>query len=309
MRTPITYLGLAFIFLSAVDPARADSISMQDREEIARLRSARGFAAEEISPLLEQVNNAGARGIPAEPLANKVKEGLAKGVDPKRIDPVLRQMVTHFESAQEALREAEARGVAEGNRRVAVETLAEAFSRGATADEVRELARLSQDGKQKVTQESLAAGAKSLAVMKEAKISSKDSAALIGEGIRQGYKPSELLDLRSNGGGVSFNAVVPASRHCVNRCVVANGRIDSSGTIMANPVAEIVATAAGVPIMESVRETIGVEAVAVAIVGTALTAGDALIGAGVDTAAEIIDGIEMGWNRGRAAPKGAALLV
>lgn len=78
---------------------------------------------------------------------------------------------------------------------------------------------------------------------------------------------------------------------------------------MANPVAEIVATAAGVPIMESVRETIGVEAVAVAIVGTALTAGDALIGAGVDTAAEIIDGIEMGWNRGRAAPKGAALLV
>lgn len=195
MRTSITGFGLAFILLSAVDPARADSISMQDREEIARLRSARGFAAEEISPLLEQVNNAGARGIPPEPLANKVKEGLAKGVDPKRIDPVLRQMVTHFESAQEALREAGARGVAEGNRRVAVETLAEAFSRGATADEVRELTRLSQDGKQKVTQESLAAGAKSLAVMKEAKISSKEGAALVGEGIRQGYKPSELLDL------------------------------------------------------------------------------------------------------------------
>ncbi len=195
MRIPVKGVILAAVCLSAVDPAWADSISIQDRDEIARLRSARGFAAEEMSPLLEQVNKAGERGLPVEPLANKVKEGLAKGVDPKRIDPVLRQMVTHFESAQEVLREAGTRGVAEGNRRVALETLAEAFSRGATPEEVRELTRLSQDGKQKVTQESLAAGAKSLAMMKEGKIASKEGAALVGEGMRQGYKPSELLDL------------------------------------------------------------------------------------------------------------------
>ena len=195
MRIPVKGVILAAVCLSAVDPAWADSISIQDRDESARLRSARGFAAEEMSPLLEQVNKAGERGLPVEPLANKVKEGLAKGVDPKRIDPVLRQMVTHFESAQEVLREAGTRGVAEGNRRVALETLAEAFSRGATPEEVRELTRLSQDGKQKVTQESLAAGAKSLAMMKEGKIASKEGAALVGEGMRQGYKPSELLDL------------------------------------------------------------------------------------------------------------------
>lgn len=195
MRIPVKGVILAAVCLSAVDPVWADSISVQDRDEIARLGSARGFAAEEMNPLLEHVNKAGERGIPTEPLANKVKEGLAKGVDPKRIDPVLRQMVTNFESAQEVLREAGTRGLAEGNRRVAVETLAEAFSRGATAEEVRELTRLSQDGKQKVTQESLAAGAKSLAVMKEGKIASKEGAALVGEGMRQGYKPSELLDL------------------------------------------------------------------------------------------------------------------
>jgi len=58
-----------------------------------------------------------------------------------------------------------------------------------------------------------------------------------------------------------------------------------------------VATAAGVPIMESVREKIGVEAVAVEIVGVALIAGGVLIVAGVDTAAEITDAIEMGWNK------------
>lgn len=195
MRIPVKGIILAAVWLSAIDPVWAESISVQDRDEIAKLRSARGYTAEEIGPLLEQVNKAGERGIPVEPLTNKVKEGLAKGVDSKRIDPVLRQMVTHFESAQEVLREAGTRGVTEGNRRVALETLADAFSRGATAEDVRELTRQSQDGKQKVTQESLAVGAKSLAVMKEGKIASKVGAALIGEGMRQGYKPSELLDL------------------------------------------------------------------------------------------------------------------
>ncbi len=222
MRIPVKNLILAAVCLSAVDPAWADSISIQDRDEIARLRSARGFAAEEVSSLLEQVNKAGERGLPTDPLANKVKEGLAKGVDPKRIDPVLRQMVTHFESAQQVLREAGTRGVAEGNRRVAVETLAEAFSRGATAEEVRDLVRLSQDGKQKVTQETLAAGAKSLAVMKEGKIASQDGAALIGEGMRQGYKPSELLDLsrevkRRGGEFQSGRANIQALREQVRR--------------------------------------------------------------------------------------------
>jgi hypothetical protein len=141
------------------------------------------------------VNKAGERGLPTESLANKVKEGLAKGVEPQRIDPVLRQMVNHFETAQEVLRETGSRGVAEGNRHRAVEMMAEAFSRGATAEEVRELARFSEDGRHKVTLETLAAGAKSLAVMKEGRIPSKDGTALVGEGLRQGYRPSELIDL------------------------------------------------------------------------------------------------------------------
>ena len=176
-------------------PVLAETLSPQEQDEILRLRTMRGFAAEEVNQLIEQVNKAGEKGLPTEPLANKVKEGLAKGVEPKRIDPVLRQLVNHFETAHEVLRETGTRGVAEGNRQRAMEMMAEAFSRGATADEVRELARLSQDGKQKVTQETLAAGAKSLAVMKEGRISSKDGAALVSEGMRQGYRPAELIDL------------------------------------------------------------------------------------------------------------------
>lgn len=181
-----------------VSPALADSLSTQDREEINRLRSAQGHSVEEVSGLLEQVAKAGEKGLPTEPLANKVKEGLAKGVEPKRIDPVLRQLVTHFESAHDVLQESVSKGmvdVSQGNRQRALEGLAEALSRGATADEVRELAKTAQGGGPKVSQEFLASGAKGLAILKEAKIPSKDGAALIAEGMRQGYRSAELGDL------------------------------------------------------------------------------------------------------------------
>lgn len=178
-----------------ISPVQAESLSDQDRAEINRLRAAQGHSSDDITSLIEQVNKAGERGLPVESLANKVKEGLAKGIDPKRIDPVLRQMTSRLESAHEVLQEAKGRGLAEGNRQRALETMAEAFARGATADEVRELSRLSQEGRHKATQEELAAGAKSLAVMKEGKISSNDGTALVGEGIKQGYRSSDLLDL------------------------------------------------------------------------------------------------------------------
>jgi hypothetical protein len=173
----------------------AEPLSAQDRDAITRLGLSQGRSESEITPLLEHVNKAGERGLPTESLLNKVREGLAKGVEPRQIDPVLRQMTSRLESAHEVLEEAKGRGIAEGNRQRALEIMAEAFSRGATVEEVRELSRLSQEGRHKATQEELAAGAKSLAVMKEGRISSKDGTALVGEGMKQGYRSSELLDL------------------------------------------------------------------------------------------------------------------
>ncbi len=173
----------------------AEPLSVQDREAITRLGSVQGRSENEITPLLDHVSKAGERGLPTESLLNKMREGLAKGVEPKRIDPVLRQMTSRLESAHEVLEEAKSRGLSEGNRQRAIETMAEALSRGATVDEVRELSRLSQEGRHKTTQEELAAGAKGLAVMKEGRIPSRDGTALVGEGIKQGYRSSELLDL------------------------------------------------------------------------------------------------------------------
>lgn len=193
--TAIRALLLSFVGLLCAGPAVAESLSPQDRDEINRLRAAQGHSPDDIKPLLEQVNKVGDRGLPVESLANKVKEGLAKGVEPRRIDSVLRQMTSRLESAHEVLEEAKGRGISEGNRQRALEIMAEALSRGATVDEVRELSRLSQEGRHKATQEELAAGAKGLAVMKEGRIPSKEGTALVGEGMKQGYRAAELLDL------------------------------------------------------------------------------------------------------------------
>lgn len=179
-------------------PVFADSLSNQDREEIDRLRSAQGHSTEEVNQLVEQVTKAGEKGLPTEPLANKVKEGLAKGIEPKRIDSVLRQMVAHFESAHDILQESTIKGMidsTQGNRQRALEGLAEALSRGATAEEVREIAKSAQEMGAKVPQESLASGAKSFAILKEAKMPTKDGAALVAEGLRQGFRSTELTDL------------------------------------------------------------------------------------------------------------------
>ena len=193
--TDLTMWVLSGVLLCAAGPASAEPLTAHDREEVNRIGSAQGRSAGEINPLLDQVSKAGERGLPTESLLNKVKEGLAKGVEPQRIDPVLRQMTSRLEAAHEVLEEAKTRGMTEGNRQRALETMAEALARGATKDEVRELSRLSQDGRHKATQEELAAGAKGLAVMKEGRIPSKEGTALVGEGIRQGYRASELLDL------------------------------------------------------------------------------------------------------------------
>ncbi|MBI5672409.1 MAG: hypothetical protein HZC50_03900 [Nitrospirae bacterium] len=197
MRTRINIeMGVLSLMVAlSTTPVLAEPLSVQDREAITRLGSAQGRSENEITPLLDHVSKAGERGLPTESLLNKMREGLAKGVEPKRIDPVLRQMTSRLESAHEVLEEAKGRGIAEGNRQRALETLAEAFARGATVDEVRELSRLSQEGRHKVTQEELAAGVKGLAVMKEGRIPSKDGTALVGEGIKQGYRSAELLDL------------------------------------------------------------------------------------------------------------------
>ncbi len=62
-------------------------------------------SASDVDALNRLANDAAAKGLPAAPLANKIREGLAKNVDPKRIELVVRQMAASLETADQLMRE------------------------------------------------------------------------------------------------------------------------------------------------------------------------------------------------------------
>lgn len=208
----------AGLLLGGAEIAVAQSVLPQDLDDIARLSAAQGRSAEDVKPLVELATKAGERGLPPGPLVNKIKEGLAKGVEPARIEPVLREMAGRLETAQDTLKELSGRGLIDtgGGRQRAVEVLAEALARGASPGEVREIGRLAQKGRPRLAQDALASGAKSLAVMKEGGIPSREGVSLVAEALRQGFRPSELADLgrelkrRAREGGLPLQAVQDA---------------------------------------------------------------------------------------------------
>jgi hypothetical protein len=188
----------AGLWQGGAEIAFAQSVLPQDLDDIARLSAAQGRSAEEVKPLVDLATKAGERGLPPGPLVNKIKEGLAKGVEPARIEPVLREMAGRLATAQETLKELSGRGLVDAGssgRQRAVEVLAEALGRGVSPDEVRQIGRLAQEGKPRLTPDALASGAKSLAVMKEGGVPAREGLSLVADALRQGFRPSELADL------------------------------------------------------------------------------------------------------------------
>ncbi len=169
------------------------SLPAKDVQDINRLGQARGHAPESIDRLLEHAQKAIDQGLPERPIMNKIKEGLAKGASPERIQPVVRDMVGNLRDAREVLRDANSGGSEKGGNSRATEVMAEALGRGVTVDEVRSLGR--SRGKSRVNQEELAFGAKGLALTKEGGISGKEAIPVVGEALRQGFRSNELLDL------------------------------------------------------------------------------------------------------------------
>lgn len=196
--TRTVFLLVTILVTGGGHPGYAEPIPSQDRDDIVRLRVARGGTAQEVAGLLEQAGKAADRGLPAELLANKIKEGLAKGVDPTRIEPVLGRLIGHLDAAQEIVKGSGSRDVAEVSgaaRTRALDVLAEAFARGLTPDEARELERQARQGTPRLTAESLAAGAKGLAVLKEAGIAVKEGVPLMSVAIQRGFRSADLVDL------------------------------------------------------------------------------------------------------------------
>lgn len=128
-------------------------------------------------------------------MTNKIREGLAKGADPKRIELVIRQMATHLETADRLMREMEPSSGG-ADRAASVTLLAESLGGGVISDEVRELRRLAQpSGKAPMSADGVASAAKALSSIKEARLPVAEGTAVIAEAVRQGFRSYQILDL------------------------------------------------------------------------------------------------------------------
>lgn len=102
-------------------------------------------------------------------------------------------MAAHLETADRVLRET---APSSARPEAAVTLLAEAFGGGVTVDDTRELNRQTQaSGQVPVPTDMLASAAKGLSFIKDARLPVADGIAVIAEGVRQGFRPHQLLDL------------------------------------------------------------------------------------------------------------------
>ena len=85
--------------------AAAQAVSASEREALVRLRVSQGGVPEEVDALLRHAEEAASKGLPVAPLTNKIREGLAKGAAPDRIDAVVGRMALDLETADRLLRE------------------------------------------------------------------------------------------------------------------------------------------------------------------------------------------------------------
>ena len=191
-------LVVVLIRLAAPALCAAQAVSASEREALVRLRTDRGGRAEEVDGLIRLADDTAGKGLPAGPLANKIREGLAKGADPKRIELVIRQMASHLETADRLIVEIEP--ASGGTRReTAVTLLAESLGSGVTPDDVRELRRLvqapSRAGNPPLSAEAMSNAAKGLSFIEEARLPVAEGTAVMAEAVKQGFRSHEILGL------------------------------------------------------------------------------------------------------------------
>jgi len=168
------------------------ALPQQEVSEISRIATAQGRSPEDIRRLIEQAELVEAKGLPPEPILDKIKEGLAKGVDSRRLDPVLSKMSANMQTADNLIKETSKMPVTPSNRTRALEVLSEALGRGVTPDEVRAISKAAGESQHP---ERLAYGAKGLALIKEGGVSVGAGQSLMASGLRGGLDSSTLLDL------------------------------------------------------------------------------------------------------------------
>jgi hypothetical protein len=227
-------LALFALVASLSVPVGQAAAELPEQEIIALVQqaTAQGRSAEEVNRIVEHAKTADSRGLPADTLVDKIREGLAKGVESPRLERVVVTMRTHLETAQDLLEEVESQSSGDNtqtqaSRQRAIKTLAEALGRGATSEEVKGLSRSMRDAGVTVRAGTLAAGAKGLALMKEGGLPVPASTALILTAVQRGVPPRALLDLarelKADGQGLRDN---PARLQAIQQAIERGERVE-----------------------------------------------------------------------------------
>lgn len=188
---------LFVVAAGAVMPAvsAAQAVSPAEREALVRLRISQGGLAEEVDGIVRHAEEAATKGLPVMPLTNKIREGLAKGVSPDRIEAVVRRMAFDLETADRLLRELQPT-VAVGDGDTSVLLLAEALGGGVTPEEVDVLHQQAQaSDPAPLSANRLGGAAKGLSLIKEAGLPLTEGTAVMAEAVKQGFRSFEMLDL------------------------------------------------------------------------------------------------------------------
>lgn len=192
------FMLLAFALLLLPGGHATAALSEQEIAAVTKLGEAQGRSPDDMKRLIAHAQQAEARGLPSEPLLDKIREGLAKGADSGRIEQRLSSMTSNMEKADALLKETETPGKSQTSpqdRGRALGVLAEALGRGVTPDEVRSLHRSIGEGNRDAKPETLAYSAKGLAVMKEGGLPPDESKAVMAAASRHGSNATGLLDL------------------------------------------------------------------------------------------------------------------
>ena len=188
---------LLVVAAAAVMPTTsgAQAVSESERDALVRLRVSQGGRADEVDTLLRHADEAASKGLPVVPLTNKIREGLAKGAAPDRIEAVVGRIALDLETAARLLRELQPiTAGADGETPVLL--LAEALGGGVTPEEVDVLHREAQSpDRPAMSADGLGSAAKGLSLIKEAGLPPSEGTAVMAAAVKQEFRPLEMLDL------------------------------------------------------------------------------------------------------------------
>ena len=194
-RSSAALVSIVALTMGASSVSAGQTVTPPERAALVQAQTSRGGRAEDVDALIRVADEAAAKGLPSAPVVNKIREGIAKGVPPARINPVVQQMVEHLQTADGIVREGPTPAAA-AERAAAVTLLAEALGAGVTPAEVRDLRRQAQPaGVAPLSADAVASAARGLGFIKDARLPVTDGSAVIAEASRRGFRGSDLLDL------------------------------------------------------------------------------------------------------------------